>query len=162
MCTIEMKQNKALKGVLTFNTPCSFFFPCKNGSRKAWTFSRTEFLHSQQLALKLMNYLEHVFSLLVSFPTLQIFQILLIRSPGSCLSRHPSVFMSSTDQIPCLNQYIFFSCNGHNKTTGKYHHYHSADKVYHKEINRISSPEKKMYWIPVCKLQNMLPQKKSI
>jgi hypothetical protein len=54
-------------------------------------------------------------------------------------------------------EYIFFSCNGHNKTTGKYHHYHSADKVYHKEINRISSPEKKMYWIPVCKLQNMLP-----
>jgi hypothetical protein len=25
--TIEMKQNNALKGVLTFNTPCSFFFP---------------------------------------------------------------------------------------------------------------------------------------
>lgn len=59
-------------------------------------------------------------------------------------------------------EYIFFFCNGYNKIIGKYYYYYFVDKVYYKEINRIFLLEKKMYWILVCKLQNMLFQKKSI
>lgn len=62
-------------------------------SREAWSFTRTESFHSQQLALKLVKYLEHCFSLLVRTSHYRFLDFAkLIRMPGSLLPQRPDAF----------------------------------------------------------------------
>lgn len=80
-----------------------FFLSEEMENREAWRFTRTELLHSQQLALKLAKYLEHVFFFACQFSHTTDFL-----DCAQLISSSASLCISSMDLIPCLNQYTFF------------------------------------------------------